>query len=360
MATLKDVAELACVDVSTVSRALNNTSYVHPDTKERIYAAAKELGYHPNMMARALRQGRRHTIGVVVPRLHLTIFSQILQGIEQGASKLGYATLICNTEDDPKTERDCLTKLRNGFVDGIIVAGTGRNGRLIRDIKASGIAVVQIVRQQEASISSVLADYEACGFDAVNFLYNRGCRKIGLINGSLQLIPYKGRHDGYRKAVKTLGLEEQQERRLKELAPAVRNMEQLAAQFSDDPERILPEPGPLESAKSYREKKAKPLLAQIVKVLRSLYRAYVELKGKYERLLGDYGRAREGNERLSDHLQEVKLENKALRGTVADFERVKRAFGPEEVERAVEDARRREVAEKEQKKAKRKFSRGAR
>ena len=149
----------------------------------------------------------------------------------------------------------------------------------------------------------------------------------------------------------------------KELAPAVRNMEQLAAQFSDDPERILPEPGPLESAKSYREKKAKPLLAQIVKVLRSLYRAYVELKaltasssaisfalcsflksstdrclswvplsshsipwrsitaascsfsvaqivkvlrslyrayvelkGKYERLQGDYGRAREGNE----------------------------------------------------------------
>ena len=84
------------------------------------------------------------------------------------------------------------------------------------------------------------------------------------------------------------------------------------------------------------------------------------MKGKYERLQGDYGRAREGNERLSDRLQEVKLENKALRGTVADFERVKRAFGPEEVEGAVEDAKRREVAEKEQRKAKRRFSRGAR
>ena len=152
----------------------------------------------------------------------------------------------------------------------------------------------------------------------------------------------------------------EQEQRLKELAPAVRNMEQLAAQFSDDPERILPEPGPLESAKSYREKKAKPLLAQIVKVLRSLYRAYVELKRKYERLQGDYGRAREGNERLSDRLQETKLENKALRGAVADFERVKRAFGPEEVERAVEDAKRREAQEREQKKAKRRFRRGAR
>lgn len=151
-----------------------------------------------------------------------------------------------------------------------------------------------------------------------------------------------------------------QEQRLKELAPAVKNMERLAAEFSDDPERILPEPGPLESAKSYREKKAKPLLAQIVKVLRSLYRAYVELKRKYERLQGDYGRAREGNERLSDRLQETKLENKALRGAVADFERVKRAFGPEEVERAVEDAKRREAQEREQKKAKRRFRRGAR
>ena len=122
----------------------------------------------------------------------------------------------------------------------------------------------------------------------------------------------------------------------------------------------MPEPGPLESAKSYREKKAKPLLAKIVKVLRSLYRAYVELKGKYERLQGDYGRVREGNANLSERLQEVKMENKALRGTVADFERVKRVFGPEEVERAVEDTRRREAQEREQKKAKRKFSRGAR
>ena len=85
MATMKDVAKLACVDVSTVSRALNNTSYVHPDTKAKIYAAAKELGYHPNIMAQALRQGRRHTIGVVVPRLHLAIFSEILQGIEEGS-----------------------------------------------------------------------------------------------------------------------------------------------------------------------------------------------------------------------------------------------------------------------------------
>ena len=101
MATLKDVAKLACVDVSTVSRALNNTSYVHPDTKERIYAAAKELGYHPNVMAQALRQGKRHTIGVIVPSLFLSVFAGITLGIEQEAQKQNYGVLLCCTSGDP-------------------------------------------------------------------------------------------------------------------------------------------------------------------------------------------------------------------------------------------------------------------
>ena len=207
MATLKDVAKLACVDVSTVSRALNNTSYVHPDTKAKIYAAAKELGYHPNIMAQALRQGRRHTIGVVVPRLHLAIFSEILQGIEDGAQRQGYATMVSVTEDDAKVEKERLTRLRSGFVDGIIVAGTGRNGRLLRDIQASGVSVLQIVRRQDPKISSIVADYEACGYDAVKYLYQKGCRQIGIIDGAQHLEPYKLRRDGYKRAIQELGLD---------------------------------------------------------------------------------------------------------------------------------------------------------
>lgn len=208
MATLKDVAKLACVDISTVSRALNNTSYVHPETKKKIYAAAKELGYHPNIMAQALRQGKKHTIGVVVPRLHIAIFSEILQGIEQCAREKGYGVLICVTEDDPKIERSCLNRLRNGFVDGIIIAATGKNGRLLKDIKASGISVVQLVRRQEYHISSVDADFEACGYTAVEYLYERGCRNIGIIAGAQHLYPYKGRYDGYKKAIRYYELEE--------------------------------------------------------------------------------------------------------------------------------------------------------
>ena len=155
-------------------------------------------------------------------------------------------------------------------------------------------------------------------------------------------------------------LVESQERRLKELAPAVKNMERLAADFSADPDEILPEPGTLETGRAYREKKAKPLLAQIVKVLRSLYLAYVELRGKFERLQGDYGRVRESNARLSDRLQELKLENKALRQVSADYERVKRVFGPEQVEVAVQADKQREQAEKGRKRPRRSVDRGER
>ena len=156
------------------------------------------------------------------------------------------------------------------------------------------------------------------------------------------------------------GQVESQERRLKELAPAVKNMERLAADFSADPEEILPEAGTLESAKSYREKKAKPLLAKIVQVLRSLYRAYIELKGKFDRLQGDYDRVREGNAHLSDRLMEVKIENKKLRQISADYTRVKRVFGPEQVAAAVEADKQREQAEKGRKRPRRSLERGGR
>ena len=207
MATLKDVAKLACVDVSTVSRALNNSSYVHPDTRARVFEAARTLGYRPNAMAQALRQGRRHILGVVVPRLHLTIFSEILQGIEQEADKRGYTTMVCVTENDARVERDRLNRLRNGFVDGIIIASTGRNSRLLRDIRAEGIPLVQLVRNQDPSISSIVADYETSGYDAVRYLHSLGCRRIGIIDGAQNLAPYRLRREGYLRGMERCRLE---------------------------------------------------------------------------------------------------------------------------------------------------------
>jgi len=142
---------------------------------------------------------------------------------------------------------------------------------------------------------------------------------------------------------------ERQEKRLEELAPAVRNVEQLAKEFSSDPEQLLPEAGTLESAKTYREKKAKPILAQIVKVLRSLYSSYLFLFGKVTQLQAEYEWERRNGERLTSRLQEVLSENKSLRGVAANYERVKRFFGEQEVEEAVKAVRQREQAEKRKK-----------
>ncbi len=132
---------------------------------------------------------------------------------------------------------------------------------------------------------------------------------------------------------------ELQERHLKELAPAVKNMERLAAQFSDDPEQVLPEAGPMESARTYREKKVKPLWEKIVKVLRSVYRAYFDLKSKFERLQGQYNRVTERCNSYSARLDKVSAENKSLMREVRDYERLRQVLGPEQADMMLEAAR---------------------
>ena len=149
--------------------------------------------------------------------------------------------------------------------------------------------------------------------------------------------------------------------KLNDAAPMLKGMEKLAEEFSSDPEQVLPEAGPLESARAYREKKAKPLWAKIVKVLRSVYRAYCDLKSKFERLQADYGREVSKNSSLSERLYEVCAERDSLKGKVRDYERVRRTIGPEQADRILEAAYQQEQAEKKRKRAARQKTRvGAR
>ena len=126
---------------------------------------------------------------------------------------------------------------------------------------------------------------------------------------------------------------------MNELAPMVNNMERLAAEFSANPEETLPEVTVMESAKSYREKKTKPLVEKMVKVLRSVYSAFLDISRKYERLEEAYDREKAGKKRLNERLQEVLDENRELREITADMERVKAAFGSHQVETAISRVR---------------------
>lgn len=151
------------------------------------------------------------------------------------------------------------------------------------------------------------------------------------------------------------------QKRMNELAPMVKNMEKLAADFSADPEQTLPEAAVMESAKSYREKKAKPLVKKIVQVMSSVYSAYLDISNKFTKLQAAYNRERSGNERLTNRLEEVLEENRELRIVAADFGRIKAVVGSEQVNAVINRAKQQEQIEAEQKlAARRKHNREAR
>ena len=126
------------------------------------------------------------------------------------------------------------------------------------------------------------------------------------------------------------------QRRLDAIAPQVDDFERWAQQFSGVLETVLPEVKGLESAKSYREKKAKPLLAKVIDVLKALYREFLALKNRYFALEKQYHRVMDEKKHLSNTLTKIETKTRVLRNDARDFQRVKRVFGPEEIEKTLQ------------------------
>lgn len=146
---------------------------------------------------------------------------------------------------------------------------------------------------------------------------------------------------------------EKYRKKMNELAPMVTNMERLAAEFSTDSEKVLPEAATLELAKNYREKKAKPMVQKIVKVLRSVYSAYLDISTRFNKLQQSYNRVVQKADNLSERFHEVYEENQELRGALRDFDRVKNVIGKDQAAKIVYMEKQREQAIKEQNRAKR-------
>lgn len=153
----------------------------------------------------------------------------------------------------------------------------------------------------------------------------------------------------------------QYEKELTEIAPMVKEMERFAEKYSADPEEVLPEAGTLETGKSYREKKAKPLIKKIVTVLRSVYRAYLDLSRRFSDLQRSYERAWDKVNSLTARVEELWNENRILKERMGDFNRVERALGRDTVETIVLREKRLEEEQRVQRrKQKRKMDRDAR
>ena len=119
-ATIRDVAREAEVSVASVSRALNGLSNVHPDTRARVKAAAKSLGYVPHAGARSLSLARTHAIGVVLPDLFGEFFSEIVRGMDRETTARGYHLLLSNMHADAELAAQAMRSMR-GRVDGLVV-----------------------------------------------------------------------------------------------------------------------------------------------------------------------------------------------------------------------------------------------
>ena len=160
---------------------------------------------------------------------------------------------------------------------------------------------------------------------------------------------HEHREEADQKADQAKRKAEQYEKKLTEIAPMVKDMERFAEKYSADPEEVLPEAGTLETGKSYREKKAKPLIKKIVTVLLSVYRAYLDLSRRFSDMQRSYERAWSKVNSLTARVEELWNENRDLRERLGDFGRVERALGRDTVETIVQKEKRLEEVQRMQK-----------
>lgn len=119
--SIREIAELSGVSVATVSRVINNNGRFSEETRQRVLKVIHEQGYETNAMAKGLRMQRTNTIGIVVPDLNNSFFSDLVEKIESQFFTAGYSTIICDTARDPHKESGYLKMLESKLVDGIVV-----------------------------------------------------------------------------------------------------------------------------------------------------------------------------------------------------------------------------------------------
>lgn len=215
LASRKDVAKLAGVSEATVSRVFNNIGPLREETKRKVLHAAKDLDYHPNVIAQSFARGRSNNIGVIVPYLpkvnlmSTNYFSELLSGIGGKLAEKGFGLLLLfQRPDEPK---DYLQLFRSQKVDGCIILGS-------KDIPGEVEALEKLhqldlpyclVNQTFSGYSfhSIDADHRNGSFQAVTSLLNKGFKHVIFLNGPMEFSNSADRLKGYEEALLKRGLE---------------------------------------------------------------------------------------------------------------------------------------------------------
>ena len=210
--TIKDIARMANVSHTTVSRALNDKSRIKNETKEKILTIAKELDYRPDFIARSLVMKRTRTLGLVITTIANPFYTELAQGIETTARRLGYNIILCSTHSDLSTEKQYIDMLRSKGVDGIIFTSAHMGDPNILGLADEGFPIILLNRRTYHPLVKEKVDYVGVdnilgGFLAVEHLIKLGHRRIGVIGGSTESSVGFERLEGGKKALATYGLE---------------------------------------------------------------------------------------------------------------------------------------------------------
>ncbi|NLV59505.1 MAG: LacI family transcriptional regulator [Clostridiales bacterium] len=209
MVTIREIAKLAGVSPTTVSRVLNNSRAVQPEICERVLQVAAQMGYTPNAAARALVKKGTNAIGVVVNNLHDPFFHDLLLGFEYGALKSDYHVVFCSALGKSMEEkRKYVRYLSNGVVDGVILYSVYLfDEEFIRGLYSTGFPILLIENTVQAvQTHSIAIDNRQGVFNAMKYLYQHGHRQISYIAGKQDKAVCVDRLLGYRRAVEELGL----------------------------------------------------------------------------------------------------------------------------------------------------------
>ncbi|WP_420395479.1 LacI family DNA-binding transcriptional regulator [Nioella sp.] len=204
--TLHDVASVAGVSKSTVSRVLDERlPWSDSETARKVRRVAQDLGYIRDVAAASLRRGQSMTIGVIVPRLTDTVMAMLYEALARSSARVGRFAMVATTEDDPGQVRIAAESLLRRGVDGLVLA-TAREGDDFPDeLKDRGVPFVLALRTDGSNPSSV-GDDQLGGYLATRHLLDLGHRRIGLIAGPDYASSARLRKAGYLQAMEEAGI----------------------------------------------------------------------------------------------------------------------------------------------------------
>jgi len=213
MTTIRDVAEHAGVSTTTVSHVVNRTRKVDPRTAARVEAAIDELGYRPNALARSMRRGRTHTVGIVIPDIANPFFGDLARSLEDHMFEAGYSAIICNSDGDEDKEARYLDVLLSKKVDGLLLIAASQPSEGLRHLVESGPPTVVVDRELgDLPVPQVMVENHRGGYLAGRHLLELGHRDIAVIAGPGGTGTSAKRLEGFRHAVDEAGLSIGQER----------------------------------------------------------------------------------------------------------------------------------------------------